>query len=159
MWTTRNSRRPAVADRNGGVPSGSRAAAVPSALVFLTAAWLTAGPLFWKHRHAGGGAAADLNEILVGAALMTVALVRVVFPLGTSLLSIVNSLLGVWLVASPFVLGYSIDSRMTTNNVIVGTVVIVLATSSWLTARFIATTDTVRPTPSPQSIELETPRE
>ncbi len=67
--------------------------------------------------------------------MATVGVVRIVAPARTASLSLINVALGGWLIAAPFILGYSAIPAPTWNDVLVGTIVILLAGVSWLTMR------------------------
>lgn len=67
------------------------------------------------------------NHILVGIIVAGVAAFRAFKPLQMVWLGWVNVVAGVWLVAAPFVLGYSRESLALWNGVVVGIVIAVLA--------------------------------
>ena len=72
------------------------------------------------------------NNIVVGVAVFVLAGLRVLLPrIGTKGLSWVNLVLGVWLVLSPFILDYGMES-VAWNDIIVG---ILLVGVSWWSAR------------------------
>ena len=77
-----------------------------------------------------GIAAALWNEILVGAAIAVLAWLRVSNPERMTGLSWTNAVLGVWLIAAPFVLGYAATAAAMWNEVIIGLVVAALGTWS-----------------------------
>ena len=61
-----------------------------------------------------------------------IAAIRVVRPATTASLSLINVLLGAWMIASPFLLGYSTAVGPAWNDIIVGALVVLLAGVSWL---------------------------
>ncbi|MBK79856.1 MAG: hypothetical protein CMQ43_02915 [Gammaproteobacteria bacterium] len=80
------------------------------------------------------------NDLLVGTAVVVLALTRVVSPRHRPALSWVNILLGIWLIVAPFILLYgataptaagpaSATDAATGNDVLVGIIVLVMA--SW----------------------------
>jgi SPW repeat len=101
---------------------------VVNAVVFLAAVWLTvsADPVAYV-----GTGRFDVfwNHAVIGLAVGAVALVRVAKPAGTGALALTNSLLGVWLMMSPFWYGYGggrTDALALWNDVLVGGTVLVL---------------------------------
>jgi hypothetical protein len=67
------------------------------------------------------------NELLVGIIVLILAATRVTKPTeGTKPASWVNSAIGVWLIAAPFILSYSANREMW-NDVIVGVLVLIFA--------------------------------
>src|SRR5262249_7978777 len=79
------------------------------------------------------------DSVLVGIAVLVLAVVRL-STVGTSGLSWVNFLLGLWLIISPFVLGFSAASAAMTDAIILGIVVAVLGLWAAL-----ATTQSIAP--------------
>jgi hypothetical protein len=79
----------------------------------LLGAWLLASP--WVLDYAGTGAA--LNAYTMGAAILVVALIAAYMPEAWE--EIINTLIGVWLVMSPFVLSY-VSTKIALHTVIVG---------------------------------------
>jgi hypothetical protein len=76
---------------------------------------------------------------VVGVALAVITVLRIALPAVTAPLALINVLLGVWLVLAPSVLAYGADaSRATTNDIVVGTIVALLAAVGWFLARFAA---------------------
>jgi hypothetical protein len=99
-----------------------------NAVVFLFAVWLTvsADPVAYV-----GTGRFDVfwNHAVVGLAVGAVALVRVAKPAGTGALVLTNSLLGGWLMISPFWYGYGgglTDALALWNDVLVGGAVLLL---------------------------------
>jgi hypothetical protein len=106
----------------------------PSFLVAVAGAWLVAAPLLLDHRSAGT-AFAVWNDVLVGAALLVFAVIRIVRPAGTAVLSLVSSGAGVWLIAAPFVGQYTGALHATLNDMIVGLLVVMIAGIGWTVGR------------------------
>lgn len=80
------------------------------------------------------------NDMVIGATIFILALVRVIAPLQHEGISWTNTVLGVWLVIAPFILGYHEFAKggqginimgAIWNDVVVG--VIVFALSAWST--------------------------
>lgn len=65
-----------------------------------------------------------LNAILAGGLLLTLALTRILWPGWSTVLSWINAVLGVWLVLSPWVFGYSDWFALTVNSVGAGLAII-----------------------------------
>lgn len=108
----------------------------PSAFVAVAGLWLVSAPFVLDHRGTGGGFDSRWNDIVVGAVLIIVAMIRVIAPIGTGRLSLINVALGWWLVVAPFALGHSgTGARAATwNDIIVGVIVVMVAGVSFFTA-------------------------
>jgi hypothetical protein len=76
--------------------------------------WLFVSP--WLLDYAGSAAA--WNALLMGAGIVTVALIAAYMPKAWE--EIINTLLGVWLVVSPFVLGFAAATTVALHTVLVG---------------------------------------
>jgi len=69
------------------------------------------------------------NDLLVGIVVLILAATRLSKPIeGTKPASWVNAAIGVWLIAAPFILGYTADQEMW-NDIIVG--VLILVFGAW----------------------------
>ena len=100
----------------------------------LLGAWMLLSPVVLDHAQTGHGAWSD---VLSGAALVAMALVRVTFPVRTALLGLVNAAVGVWLVISPFAFQYPQSAgAVIANDLLVGIAVIVLAVVGTITSSF-----------------------
>jgi hypothetical protein len=111
---------------------GPAVAAAYSVVSLLAGVWLVLAPSVLGY----GDALADgrWNDTVVGVAIGLVALVRIASPTATAAASLVNVVLGAWLVAAPFVIGYGDvigAGRATWNDIAVGIVVAVFALASW----------------------------
>jgi hypothetical protein len=73
--------------------------------------------------------AATWNAIIIGEMLVALAVVAAILDYANvyRILDWVNAALGLWLILSPFILGYSTTVVATWNDVIVGVVVLMLA--------------------------------
>jgi hypothetical protein len=80
---------------------------------FVLGAWLLVSP--WVLGYAGTGAA--LNAYTMGAAILIVALIAAYMPKAWE--EIINTLIGVWLVTSPFVLSH-VPTKIALHTVLVG---------------------------------------
>jgi hypothetical protein len=74
------------------------------------------------------------NAVFVGIAVLVLAAIRLGTP-GTMALSWVNFLLGIWLILSPFVLGFTAASAAMSNAVLLGILVGVLSLWAALATR------------------------
>ena len=108
----------------------------PSAFVALAGLWLICAPFVLDHGTTSGGYDGRWNDVVVGGVLMLVAMIRVIAPIGTGRLSLINVAAGLWLVAAPFVLGHSgIAAREAMwNDIITGVIVVMVAAVSFFTA-------------------------
>ena len=98
-------------------------------LIFLAGVWLVISGFSLFYRDTGV-IDAYWNDVVVGIALATVALVGIVKPTGTGSLTLTKIALGGWLVAAPFALSYSeapYASRAFWNDILVGVIVLTLA--------------------------------
>jgi hypothetical protein len=100
------------------------AAAAPSGLDVLAGIWLLISP-FVLAFHAGTAAVA--NNVVLGIVIGVLALIRFFGPSRNVGLSWVNFVLGIWVLISPWVLGFSSYTTALTNNVCMGIVVIILS--------------------------------
>ena len=98
-----------------------------SGFVTLAGLWLLMGPFVLGH---GDRPAAMWNEIVIGAIVLVLGGVRVANPTRFAGLSWVNVIAGLWLIAAPFVCGYSDVPRAMRNDMMVGLVIAALAASS-----------------------------
>lgn len=95
-----------------------------SGLDVLAAAWLIVSPWVLGYQAVSS---ATSNDVLFGAIICILALVRTLGAVRAAALSWTNAILGLWFVISPWVLGYSHVGMATTNSVVVGVVVMILA--------------------------------
>lgn len=107
-------------------------ASVASAVNFLAGTWLVLAPFVLGFETTGGVVKGYWNEIVLGVVVAMLALVRVFAPREAPWFSIVNGVLGLWLIGSPFVLGYEGPDAPTaiTVDVSAGVVIAVMATVS-----------------------------
>lgn len=85
--------------------------------------WLVIAPFALMY----GVASATWNDAIVGVLVATLAATRAFGTLGTTGLSWTNAALGAWLIAAPFVLGYSGLAAALWNDIIVGVAILGLA--------------------------------
>lgn len=113
----------------GREPLGASAA---SAVTFLAGVWLVLAPFVLDYAPADSGIGAYWNDLVVGVAIAMLAIVRAVAPSNVPWFSIVNVVLGAWLIVAPFVLEYegAHEGVSIGNDLAVGLVVIVMAATS-----------------------------
>jgi hypothetical protein len=105
----------------------TNAAGTASVLNVLAGLWLIISPFILTYANLP---AAMWGTIAVGIVVLIFAWIRVANPGQYVGLSWLNFLLGIWLIISPFVLGYSAFPRATWNDVILGIIVLILGACS-----------------------------
>lgn len=98
-----------------------------SAFNIVAGFWLIVAPFLLGYSELG---LAVRNDVLVGVVVLVLAWARASSPREIPGLSWFNALLGLWLIAAPFVLGYDSVAAARWNDVSVGLIVAVLATWS-----------------------------
>lgn len=119
-------------------PSGSwdsaepMTASIASAVNFFAGVWLVLAPFIFGFQSTGGAVEGYWNEVVVGICVALLALVRSFAPSKGAWLSAVNVVLGGWLIASPFVLGYegTDAAAATVVDVATGVVIVLMGTTS-----------------------------
>ncbi|MDP9793909.1 hypothetical protein J2S43_002421 [Catenuloplanes nepalensis] len=106
-------------------PAGGRLSLITDIGVLLAGIWLVIAPFVL-----GLDGAAFWNTLLTGAATVLLAAARLAAPPKTSRLGLIHLALGVWLIASPFLLGYGDDLMASRTSVVTGAVIAVLALAS-----------------------------
>lgn len=114
---------------------------VPSGLIAVAGGWLLLAPTLLRYSDSGIDAA-SWNDRTVGPTVAIVAVLRLVSPGVTTVLSLINAALGCWLVAAPFALGYDHAPRALRNDIVLGVVILTLAL---LSARGRASEERLRP--------------
>ena len=102
--------------------------ATASGLDILAGIWLLISPFvlhFLPH-------VAMTNNVILGIVVGVLALIRFLGAYDLAVLSWINVILGIWVLISPWVLGFASARVPMTNNVVMGIVVIVLAAWSAL---------------------------
>lgn len=89
--------------------------------------WLIIAPFAFSF---GGSVSALWNHVIVGAVVAIVALIRSADPDARQGLSWVNVVAGLWLIVSPFVLGYSAVNAAQNNAIIMGIIITALGAFS-----------------------------
>jgi hypothetical protein len=96
-----------------------------SGLDVLAGVWLLISPFvlaFYSQ-------AATTNNVILGIVIAAIAAIRFFGAFDAAWLSWINAVLGLWVLLSPWILGFSQFNVPTGNNIILGVIVIVLA--SW----------------------------
>ncbi len=91
----------------------------PSAFVALGGAWLAVTPLVVDVRDA----CPWWNDVGGGTVITVLAAIRIVVPRRTGALSSIAAIVGIWMVAAPFVLSFTHLPGVTWNNIIVGALI------------------------------------
>ncbi len=115
-------------DRNR--PDAS-SASLASGLNIIAGLWLIISPFVLS---AGNLPGLRTNNIIVGIIVVILSAVRVGSPLTSGGLSWVNVILGIWMIISPWVVGFSMVPGLIWHNVILGIIVGLLALWSAMSA-------------------------
>lgn len=70
---------------------------------------------------------AAVSNAIIGALIMVLALIGLRSPLDASPICWIVGALGIWVIAAPFVLGYTPKVLVTANNVWIGTLILLIA--------------------------------
>lgn len=111
---------------------------VLSGFIAVLGLWMMAAPWILNY---GYVSSALWNSLVVGAAVVLVAVARILLPNEFAHLSWINVAFGIWLILSPFIFGYGSDSITSVGNVnpavgnhlVCGIFLTILA---WLSATF-----------------------
>lgn len=93
----------------------------------LAGLWLIVAPFILDFE---GADTAQWNHIIVGAAVLILAAIRAFNPDVRESLSWMNVVLGLWMIVSPFLLGYANVDAAQTNALITGVIILGLAAFS-----------------------------
>ena len=106
-----------------------------SGINIIAGIWLIIAPFVLAY----GNETARVNDIVLGAVIGVLALIRTLAPnAGTVWLSWLNAIFGIWLIIAPFVLAYA-GATARTNDIILGIIVLILGVwSSAMTPRLTA---------------------
>lgn len=108
---------------------------VASVINTLAGLWLIASPWIYAVTptapvSSGGDPIGAWNSMVVGFVVALFAVIRLASGHVTSPLSWVIAALGAWMIAAPWVIGYSTHAALTWNSVVVGSIVLVMAVVS-----------------------------
>ena len=95
---------------------------VPSAVVALASIWFTATPL--SYYGISLNTPATFNFLGVGGLLLCSSALRLWFPLATVGFSWLNAILGLWVLITPWVFGYSDYTTCLINTICLGVVIV-----------------------------------
>ena len=104
---------------------GALTPSLPSSLAFVAALWLGFAPYVLHFSQVRGGLA-DGIDVFVALVVAVLALVRTVVPRDYPAFSVVNAVLGLWLIVAPFVLGYDF-ARVIVTDLVVGVLLLGLS--------------------------------
>ena len=94
-----------------------------TSLNILLGAWF-----FWSPWEFGVASSLSAwNSWIVGGTITGLAVVRLMHPLGSRRLSLLNLLLAVWIIASPWIYSYTSETSRFVNSVCVGVLILILA--------------------------------
>jgi hypothetical protein len=99
---------------------------IPAALMFLAGAWLIAAPFVLDYTRTLAGGRGYWIDIATGAVILVVSFFCYAVPRVASWLGFVNVILGCWLIAAPWAIGYPAEGhrdQARANDVIVGIIV------------------------------------
>jgi SPW repeat len=104
----------------------TRTVKAASSISMLAAIWLFVSPWIYGAYHVHDA----WNSWIVGFAIVVFAAIRLGNPLSMAWLSWVNSLLGIWTFASPWIFGYTRSTGRFVNSLCVGLIVFIAAMRS-----------------------------
>ena len=67
------------------------------------------------------------NSWIVGATITSLAVIRLMHPLGSRRLSLLNLILAAWIIVSPWIYSYISETSRFVNSVCVGVLILILA--------------------------------
>ena len=113
--------------------------ATASGLDVLAGIWLLISPFVLSFQHV---TSACTNNVILGIVIGVLALYRFFNPGANAGVSWLNVILGIWVLLSAWILGFSMVHTAMANNVVMGIVVILLAGWSALATQSATTTGT-----------------
>ncbi|WP_127502599.1 SPW repeat protein [Actinoplanes solisilvae] len=108
---------------------GSDIVLTPSVFVGLGGVWMVVTPIVIDH-----GVYPWWSDVAAGAMLLALSVLQVARPGRSARLSMVAALVGAWLIASPFALGFHDQLGVAWNDMIIGTLVVLLSVVNAITA-------------------------
>src|SRR5579875_1907289 len=106
---------------------------VASAIVLLFSTWFAATPISYYGVSDEPSAA---NCVIVGGLVVLCAAIRLVWPLPTMGLAWFNVVMGIWIVLSPFILGYAHQTGYMVNTLVCGFIIVGMSLASIYARRF-----------------------
>lgn len=103
-----------------------------SGICFLAGIWLIISASVYTGLHAS---AAGWNSIIVGIIVAIFAAVHFYTPRSTVGLSWLNLLLGIWMIISPWIYGYTAEHGAFWNSIILGIIIVIFAFWSAVTTQ------------------------
>jgi len=95
----------------------------PSWVNAVLGLWLLMSPAILQY----ASGTAQSEDVLLGIGVFVVAIWSIAAAMSTTVPAWINVILGVWIVLAPWILGYSYDGVATTNDLIVGALVVICA--------------------------------
>jgi hypothetical protein len=100
-----------------------------SGLDVLAGIWLIISPFIIGY---GALTGATTNDVILGIVIGILAAIRFFGAYEAAFISWINVILGIWVLISPWVIGYSTHTGALANNIVMGIIVIILAAWSAL---------------------------
>jgi hypothetical protein len=94
-------------------------------MVLLLGIWLITVPLAWAYGGSESWLDAKWNDMIVGIALASIGLIRLIRPVLPATTPILVTTLGIWLITAPLLAGYGFgadSTPATVNDVLAGTI-------------------------------------
>lgn len=115
-------------------PGYDIAGSAPSAVALIAGLWLVVSRFVFDYPGAGAGSDGLWNGVVIGIAVALIAMVRMSTATSNPVLSLVNLVLGGWMIAGPWVFNYDqwgAGSGPAWSDVITGAAIAVFALASW----------------------------
>ena len=106
---------------------------VPSLVVLIFSTWFAATPIAY---YGVSDQPSATNCIIIGGLVMACAAIRLVWPLPTMGFAWFNVLMGIWVILSPFILGYAGQTGYTVNTLVCGIMIVGMSLASIYARRF-----------------------
>lgn len=107
---------------------------IPSGLNILLGIWLIISPWIYGYT-AANGVGGVWNSVIVGIIIAVLAAIRFFGAFSQAWMSWINALLGLWMIISPWVYNYTLDTGRMWNSIIVGILVVIFGVWSALASR------------------------
>lgn len=108
------------------------AARTSSLICWIAALWFFVSP--WAY-FGGSEDRGGVNGWAVGAVMVLASMARLIWPASTAGFSVLNIVLSVWVLFSPWVFGYTGNVGRLTNSLCVGVIILGFSIMSWMIHR------------------------